>query len=67
MGQQDYWVKRRPFFPHGHYTFMKASAGVGLAYLLTFLQGILFFPESVYLLLKFGTHNYLVSIKCLRT
>lgn len=52
MGQQDYWVKRRCFFPYRHYTLMKASAGVGLAYLLTFLQGMLFFPESVYLLLK---------------
>lgn len=31
---------------------MKASAGVGPAYLLTFLQGMLFSPESVYLLLK---------------
>lgn len=52
MGQKDYWVKRMCFLPSRQYTFMKASAKVSLEYLLTFLQGMLFFlpPESIYLL-----------------
>lgn len=67
MGQKDYWVKRMCFLPSRQYTFMKASAEVSLAYLLTFLQGMLFFPLSLSTYYEgFGTHNYLVSIKCLR-
>lgn len=65
MEQEDYWVKRIRFFPYRHYTFMKASAEVCLAYLLTFLQGMLL-SLSTYCE-RFGTHNYLFSIKCLRT